>query len=141
MIALPEHLHPMVVHFPIALFISALGLEVLSILLKKESLHQTAIQIYVVAALLTPFVVKTGLWEEQEHQIHHPVLELHEQFAFITMWTSLVSLAILWIFHHKIKKYFRIIFFVFLEMVVASVSIAAYNGGRMVYEYGIGVEE
>lgn len=30
------HIHPLIVHFPAALFITALGLEVLSLLFKKN---------------------------------------------------------------------------------------------------------
>ena len=134
------HLHPMVVHFPIALFTSALILEVLSLIMKREGLHHSAKHLYVLAAIVTPFVVKTGLLEADELQIHHPVLALHRRFALLTMWTALASLPILWVFQKQISKHFRTIFLIFLVLIVASVSLAAYNGGRMVYEYGVGVE-
>ena len=88
------HLHPTVVHFPIALFISAVVMELLSLLLKKEGLHQTAKHLYITAAIVTPIVVQTGLWEKEELHLHHPIVELHEQFGLLTMWTSLVSLPI-----------------------------------------------
>lgn len=134
------HLHSMVVHFPIALFTTALVLEVLSRIFRKDGLHQSAKHLYVLAAIVTPFVVKTGLWEAQKLEIHHPVLDLHKKFALLTMWTAVVSLPVLWLFKKKLTQYFRLIFLIFLVMIVSSVSIAAYNGGRLVYEYGIGVE-
>ena len=134
------HIHPMVVHFPIALFMSALVLEILSLILKKDSLHQTAKHLYVLAAIVTPLVVKTGLWEADELHIHHPVLALHRKFALLTMWIALVSLPALWLFQKKIANYFRLVFLIFLVVIVSSLSIAAYNGGRLVYEYGVGVE-
>ena len=52
MFELPPHLHPMIVHFPIALFIIALGLDILSFVIKKETFHHSALTLYVIAALM-----------------------------------------------------------------------------------------
>ena len=141
MFELPSPLHPMVVHFPIALFITALGLEVASIVFKKESYHKSALQLYVIAALITPLVVRTGLWEEERLNLNHPILNWHRTFALWTMWTSLLSLPVLWFIKRECQRYFRIIFVIFLLGAVSFVSLAGYNGGRMVYEYGTGIEE
>jgi len=141
MLALPEHLHPMTVHFPIALFMTALGLDVLSLIFKKESLHKTALHIYIVAAVLTPLVVRTGIWEVEKLQINHPVLDKHRQFAIGTMWASLMSLPVLYFVKEKCSKYFRLIFLVFLIGTVSLVALTAEEGGEMVYEYGVGVEK
>ena len=112
-------LHPMVVHFPIALFISALGLEILSLILKKESLHRTALQIYILAAIVAPFVVWTGLKEaEKWHLVNHPVLNLHRNFALLTMWSALITLPVLWIVKKRLSHAFRWMFLIFLLMVV-----------------------
>ena len=135
-------LHPMVVHFPIALFVSALGLEFLSLILKKESLHQTALQIYILASVVAPLVAWTGLEEAEElHLVKHPVLDLHRALALFTMGLALVTLPILWIAKKRIAHSFRVIFFIFLVLVVSAVTFTDYNGGRLVYEYGVGVEE
>jgi len=139
MLTLPSPLHPMVVHFPIALFMTALGLEATSIIFKKESLHKSALYLYIIAALMTPFVVRTGLWEEARLNLNHPVLYWHRTFALWTMWSSLMSLPVLWFIKKECQRYFRIIFVVFLLVVVSFVSLAGYNGGRMVYEYGVGM--
>ena len=145
------HLHPMMVHFPIALFLGALGFEIVSLILPakggaaagrtKDSLHRTAFYLYMVAALLSPVVVQTGLWEEDWHHLHHPVVEAHERFALITMWTALASLPIFWLIQKKNSKIFRKVFIIFALLVAVTVSTAAYYGGHMVYDYGIGPEE
>ena len=133
-------LHPMLVHFPIALFIIALVAEVLSRITKIESLHHCAQYLYVLAAIVAPFVVLTGLREADELHLHHPVVELHEKFGLLTMWTSLVSLPILWLFKKKMARHFRLVFLIFLVLIVTSVVLGAHYGGRLVYEYGIGTE-
>ena len=144
-------LHPKVIHFPIALFIGAMGMEALSLILsaiggsalggKKDNLHRTALHMYIFATVITPFVVLTGLQEAGHLHLSHPILTIHRNFALLTMWGSLVSLPILWLAKKKGEKIFRIVFIVFLLILVAFVSVTGYNGGRMVYEYGVGMEQ
>jgi len=140
MFELPAHLHPMVVHFPIALFIMALVFELMSLIAKNESLHKAAIYMYITAALITPLVVRTGIWEAAKLGLSHPLLDKHRTFALWTMWTSLMSLPLLWLIKKEATKYFRIIFLAFLIATSILVSIGADKGGRMVFEYGVGVE-
>ena len=134
-------LHPKVIHFPIALFLGAMGMECFSLIFKKDNLHQTAFHMYIFATVITPVVVLTGLQEAEHLHLSHPILTIHRNFALLTMWGSLVSLLILWLAKKKGEKVLRIIFIVFLLMFAAFVSVAGYNGGRMVYEYGVGTEQ
>lgn len=48
---------------------------------------------------------------------------------------------ILAIIKRRSKKAFRIVFLIFLILTTDLVSITGYYGGRLVYEYGVGVEE
>ena len=134
-------LHPKVIHFPIALFIGAMGMEVLNLIFKKDNLHRTAFHMYILATVITPFVVLTGLQEAEHLHLGHPILTIHRNFALLTMWVSLVSLPILWLAKKKSEKILRIVFIFFLLMLVGFVSITGHNGGRMVYEYGVGVDQ
>lgn len=134
-------LHPKLVHFPIALFLTAFGFEILSILLKKKFFHQCAICMYVVASLMTPLVVRTGIWESERLNLNHPLLDKHKLIALWTMWVSLMSLPLLWLSFKEFSKYFRIIFLIGLLSVSGLVGYAGHLGGQMVYEYGVGIEE
>ena len=138
-------LHPKVIHFPIALFLGAMGMEMLSLLFPalggKDNLHRTAFHMYIFATVITPFVVLTGLQEAEHLHLNHPILTIHRNFALLTMWASLVSLPILWLAKKKGEKALRIIFIIFLLLLVVFVTIAGHNGGRMVYEYGVGTEQ
>ena len=135
------NLHPIFVHFPIALFVSALGLEAASILWRKESLHQTAFHLYVLAACLAPFTVLTGWREAEELHLQHRILDIHRSFALLTMGGSLFSLPFLWFIQKKTPQAFRITFLLCLILIVGFITVTAYNGGRMVFEYGIGIEK
>ena len=133
--------HPKVIHFPIALFLGAVGMEGLSLIFLKDNLHRTAFHMYILATVITPFIVLTGLQEAEHLHLSHPILTIHRNFALLTMGGSLVSLPILWLAKKKGEKVLRIIFIIFLLMLALFVSITGHNGGRMVYEYGVGVDQ
>ena len=137
----PPHLHPMIIHFPIALFLVALALDILSFMTKRETFHHSAITLYCLAALITPLVVRTGIWEATKLGLSHPLLDEHRTLALWTMWISLMSLPLLWFIKKEAAKYFRIVFLVFLMATSILVSLGADKGGRMVFEYGVGIEE
>ena len=134
-------LHPKMVHFPVALFIVALGFEALSWITKKEGFHRTAWHLYVAAALITPLVVRTGIWEVQRVQLNHPVLDTHKRFALYAMWTSLMSIPVLWALRREYGAYFRPVFVVLLLVVAVFIGITGHKGGEMVFGYGVGIEE
>lgn len=136
-----QPLHPKIVHFPIALFVTALILETLSWMTKKHFFHSCALILYVFSALVTPLVVRTGLWEAARLNLRHPLLEQHQRYALWIMWFSLMSLPVLWLFYHKQKKVFRLIFIVCLLGTAVLVTLTGDRGGKMVYEYGVGITD
>ncbi len=134
-------LHPKLVHFPIAFFMGALGLEIISLIFKKENLHRTAVALFVMATLVTPLVVWSGLEEAEHLNLHHPVLDTHKRFALLTMLGSFAAVPVLWVTYKRNKTAFRIVFLIFMLIFATFVTIAGHNGGRMVYEYGVGVDQ
>lgn len=133
------HLHPLIVHFPIALFITAFGIEVLSLIFNKESLHQAAWHDYVLGVLATVAAVLAAWWDKEN--VKHPVFYSHRALAYWTQGVALFSGAILPLVRRKSKKAFRIIFFIFLILTTTLVSITGYYGGKLVYEYRVGIQE
>ncbi len=134
-------IHPKLVHFPIALVVSAMGMQGLGLLLKKDLLCKGAWLMFVLAVIAIPVVVFSGLLEANRLHLHHPVLNVHKLFAFWAMGLSLVALAFLWFMRIKNNKNFQITFLIVLFLVSSLVGLAAYQGGRMVYEYGVGVSQ
>jgi uncharacterized membrane protein len=116
-------------------------LEILNWISGKRFFHQCAICIYVFAALITPLVIRTGLWEAQRLHLSHPLLDQHQTYALGTMWTSLMSLPVLWFSAQKYPKIFRSLFVICLITAASLVTLTGDKGGKMVYEYGVGMEE
>ena len=134
-------IHPKLVHFPIALAVSAMGMQGLGLFFKKDFLCKGAWLMFVLAVISMPVIVFSGLLEADRLHLHHPVLDAHKRFAFTAMWLSLVALPILWFIRTKHIRIFQIMFLVLLFVVSSLLGLAAHQGGRMVYEYGVGVSQ
>ena len=134
-------IHPKLVHFPIALAVSAMGMQGLGLLLKKDFLCKGAWLMFVLAVIAIPVVVLSGLLEADRLHLHHPVLTAHKTFAFWASGISLATLPFFWFMRAENNKFFQIMFLIVLFVVSILAGLAAHQGGRMVYEYGVGVSQ
>lgn len=134
-------IHPKLVHFPIALAVSAMGMQGLGLLLKKDSLCKGAWLMFVLAVIAMPVVVLSGLLEADRLHLHHPVLNAHKQFAFWATGVSFVGLPFFWFIRSRNIKTFQIVFLILLVVISGLLGLVAHQGGRMVYEYAVGVSQ
>lgn len=131
-----EHLHPKLVHFPIALVIAAMMLDVLSRIVKKERLYQAARYVFNLAAFFSVFAVISGLIEADRVHLIHPVLTSHRLYALSFAILSCISCILLLFIPARFK---RPVFSLTVFVCVILVLLAGNYGGQMVYEYGVGV--
>lgn len=134
-------IHPKLVHFPIALMVSAMGMQALGVSFKKDPWCKGAWLMFILAILSMPIVILSGLLEADRLHLHHPVLNAHKLFAFLAAGISWVALPFLWRMRHNGIRSFQIIFLILLISVSVLLGLAAHQGGRMVYEYGVGVSQ
>jgi len=116
-----------------------MGMQALGVLLNKDSLRKGAWLMFILAVLSMPVVVLSGLWEVDRLHLHHPVLDMHKRLALTAMWLSIAVLPALWFIRDK--RVFPILLLIFLMIVSGLLCLAAYQGGRMVYEYSVGVSQ
>lgn len=134
-------IHPKLVHFPIALVIGAMGMQGLGCFWRSDFIRNGAWFMFVLGTLSLPVVVCSGLWEAAHLHLNHPVLTAHKQFAFAAMWLSWAALPVLFVMRFIDNKLFQIVFLMSLIIISSLLGLAAYQGGRMVYEYGVGVSQ
>ncbi len=139
------HLHPMIVHFPIALLITGFLSDIAGLATKREFFSQAGFLMLVLGALGLVAAYFTG---EQagdaiiETGALKQALEIHEDSATLTLWAVIVATAFR-IFLVLFKKYAGALKMVSLTLVFLSVLALArtgYYGGELVYKHAAGVQ-
>lgn len=136
-----ESLHPMVVHFPIALLFSAVGLDLLALLLKRSGFHRIALWNLGLGVLGAAAAAWTG-WQAAEIAKHtleiHRIIELHRKLGLATL--ILGTLVLVWRLWRRDQfgPRSRIVMTGLLLVLAGVLSYGAHLGGRLVYEFGVG---
>lgn len=134
-----SHLHPMLVHFPIALVVLGFVAEVSSLFFKKEAcLSKTGFYLLLVGTLSALVALLTGvLFTAEMSGSAGEVKETHELFAWITL-GLLVATSALRIFL-KAKNLedskMKWVDFGLYALATISVSLTGFFGGNLVYSY------
>ena len=136
------HLHPMMVHFPIALLVLGFFAELLGIACKKQ-VYMPNISLYlqITGTLGAIAAVITGNFFTLEVKgAAEEILETHENFANITMWIMIVATALRLFLIYKKKEEGPLKWFVFALYGLGTLSVLAtgFYGGTLVYDYFIG---
>ncbi|MFQ5328623.1 MAG: DUF2231 domain-containing protein [Thermodesulfobacteriota bacterium] len=138
-----QNLHPLVVHFPIALLNGFLLMEVLGALFMSEDCRTAARWMLYLGTLGAVAAVAFGLKAEGtllHNRAIHVILERHEKFGLtvLILATTLSVWRILRERHFKTTE--RGIHIVVAAVMVAVMAIGADMGGLMVYKHGAGVK-
>ena len=134
--------HPLVVHFPIVLFILAGVLYAYMIGWREAQYEKLTGIIHVAGLLFTAIAIFSG--QQSEGQLSQTpelraMLEQHARFAWICVW--LYGLLYLWT-QLRFKRWKMMEKYAFLAVFLITTSVLGYSahlGGKMVYEKGAGV--
>lgn len=136
-----ESLHPLIVHFPVALLLTAVGLDGAALLLRRPSLHRIALWNLSLGVLGAAAAVLTGLQAEAvgKHSFEiWQVMELHQRLGFSTLTLSAVSASWRIVTQDQLTPRARLVTMLLEGALVGTLSWGAYLGGRLVYELGVG---
>ena len=140
-----SHLHPMIVHFPIALIIvgflsDLVGAATRRQFFKSAGLYLIALgSLGTVAAYLTGDMAGDGVTEAGALGA---ALEIHESAATLALWTMII-LAILRIvlgFTKQMKGWKQWVMVALLAVGVGTIARTGYYGGELVYKHAAGVQ-
>jgi uncharacterized membrane protein len=140
-----NHLHPMIIHFPIALLMVGFLADLLGIVYKKEFFMKAGLYLLiigtigVIAAYLSGQVAGEGVEEAGTLKL---ALENHENAAKLSLWLMLVA-AIARIIIVALKKYsgsLKYAALIIFLVGVLSIIRTGYYGGELVYKHAAGVQ-
>jgi uncharacterized membrane protein/YHS domain-containing protein len=136
-VRLAGKMHPLVIHFPIALVFTAFLAEGMAILTKAKWCNQTAMLCIGIAAA---GAIASGVFgwaaSTQLEVVGDDIqrLWLHKAFALSSIGMTLVSsAAALFHYRHKESNRAQIVYRILLVVTVATTSIAGHFGGELVH--------
>ncbi len=134
-----SHLHPMLVHFPIALVVIGFIAELIYLFVKKEiCLTKTGYYLLIIGTLAALAAWLSGeLFTSDMQGVAEQVRETHETFAIITLILLLITASIrTFIVIKKVdNKTLTGIAFILYALAALSVSLTGFFGGNLVYTY------
>lgn len=137
----PSHLHPAIVHFPIALLVVGVFFDILSLLLKRDDFRKTGFHLQALGVLAAVAAVGAGLMAAEAADAPEDILKLHARLAV----GSIVLFSVLLAWRAKAKNNISAKFFpVYLAgglIGVLMVLAVGFWGGHMVFEEGAGVRK
>jgi uncharacterized membrane protein len=142
MFSLPqESVHPLVIHFPIALLLTAVGLDLAAVILKRPPLHRVALWNLSLGTLGAGLAVWTGYRAADiaKHSFEiHQVMELHRKLGIATVVLGVLLLVWrLWT-RDQLGRRARILMLGVMLAMSGTLGYGAHLGGRLVYEFGVG---
>ena len=148
MVPLPAwapNLHPLVIHFPIALFIvGAFGDLIDTLFGRPRWLSHAATTLFALGALSAIVACVTGqqaLDTVLMPGMAHPIVQSHRTWAFVTtLYFSVLTLVrVAATLRAPLPRAYRVVLLVAALIGVAGLQQTAERGGRLVYEQGVGV--
>jgi len=142
-IASMENIHPLVVHFPIALLSVFFVLDLVGTLAKKQQWREVAssfLYLGTLAALLTVIAGHIAADTVAHAGNVHAIMEKHEDLGMAIL--SLASALSAWRLKHKglFQGYVNGVFLALSALLCILIALAADLGGLMVYQYGVAVK-
>ncbi|MGE5681989.1 MAG: DUF2231 domain-containing protein [Bacillota bacterium] len=139
-----NHIHPMIVHFPIALLIVGFLFDAVGLFIKKDFFSRTGFYLLilgtigVVAAYFSGDMAGDGISETGALK---QALETHEEAAILSLWL-MVGISAIRIAFVVMKKYsgtFQYIAVLLFLIGILSIARTGYYGGELVFKHAAGV--
>lgn len=134
--------HPVLVHFTVAFLVTGGVCEVFGIFRGNERVERFGGALVVLGAIALVPTVASGFLAQNTITPPAgsvPTLELHERFAIIALGVFLVAMLWKGWDRGRVRESNRPMYAVLLAVAVAVLVFVAYLGGRLVYEFGVGV--
>ena len=135
-------LHPMIVHFPIALAVFALVADVVGDVLRRPALYMLGYWSMAAAVVAAALAVAAGYFDMNRASLSQEVdgyVHLHLRIGWLVL-AVLVLLAVWrWLARHWLEGAHRVMYRIASAVAVVLVVFQGWYGGEMVYAHGASV--
>ncbi len=136
-----ESAHPMLVHAPIALLLTATMLDVAALVFRRPAWHRVALWNLTLGAIAAAVAVFTGLRAEAvaKHSFEiHEVMEWHERMGLVV--ANLAAALAVWrlVTRDQLPRVQRVVATLLGVVLAGVLAYGAHLGRRLVYEFGVG---
>ena len=131
----------MVVHFPIALLLTGVGVDLAARALRRPVWHRVALWNLALGTAAAGLAVGTGLRAEAvaKHSFEiWQVMALHERLGITTLILGLLSVSWRLAKRDELTRRARLLTIVVSLVMIGTLAWGAHLGGRLVYEFGVG---
>ncbi|MBI3996435.1 MAG: DUF2231 domain-containing protein [Candidatus Omnitrophica bacterium] len=135
-----HYIHPLIVHFPIALLLTAVLLDGLAIILKRPALHRVALWNLCLGTVGAGVAVLTGreAAEVAKHSFEiWKVMEQHQRFGFATLIFATLASALRLVKRDQLPPSLQAVSLILMLAMAVTLSLGARLGGRLVHEFGV----
>jgi uncharacterized membrane protein len=140
---LTHPLHPLTVHFPIALLFTSVFFDLLGILTGKKHFSQTGWWLLIVGLVGGAVAAGFGMWTEEQVEatgVPEAAVDRHEAFALTTLAVFAALAVVRWRTRTRWSSRDRVTYLIVAMVGLLLLGITGFYGGELVYRYGAGVE-
>ncbi|HET6466618.1 MAG TPA: DUF2231 domain-containing protein [Nitrospiria bacterium] len=141
---LDHPLHPIVVHFPIALLFTAVFFEIFGFWARRESYRQFGLWLLILGFISGIVASAAGFWGEEAvvaAGVPEKAVDQHETLAVVTLVVFALLLFVRWRVGDRWSVRNRTAYFILAVVGVLLLGTTGYFGGDLVYRYGAGVQK
>lgn len=135
-------IHPMVVHFPIALLSTAVALDLVGMYFNKPQLRRTGTLLLILGWLGGLMAALTGILGEEaaeEMGVPEEAIETHESLAIALVIVFAALVVLRWWRGERWEGGWAAVYWVAVLAGLVLIAIVGYTGGELVYRFGAGV--
>ncbi len=136
-------IHPLLVHFPIALLFTSVFFDLLGMITENKNLRQTGQWLLILGLIGGIVAAVFGFWTEEAVEamgVPEEAVDRHETFAIITLIVFGILLAIRWWIKNRWSVRDRVIYLCVAMLGLLLLGATGFFGGELVYRFGAGVQ-
>lgn len=137
------NIHPLLVHFPIALFVAFLAMDFVGWLFAKKGLRAAAAWMLYLGTLGACATVVTGFWaagKVPHEEVVHEIMLRHKNYGLAVLSFGIVLSVWRALADTLFSRFGQFLQFLFALVMVGTLTLGADLGGLMVYKYGVGTK-